>query len=218
MVDETAGSYNQRPIATAAAPMAVSDAVIALCRQRVEPKLKRQIRLIIQPFATRKFKAQEIGEGFQWGRLAKMAGARLGRYCYVADGSDISGPVSVGDLTMISTNVRLVGDDHVFSDASLPMRVNFPKVGRPATVIEADCWIGHGAILREGITLGRGTVVAAGAIVTKSTVPYSVVAGVPARQIKLRFSQQDQDRYDAFLYSGRSDPSDFPLQRIAAAT
>ena len=68
-------------------------------------------------------------------------------------------------------------------------------------MIEADCLIGHGAILFEGARIGRGTVVEAGSVVTKDTEPYSIVAGSPARTIRTRFSIEDQKRYDAFLYN-----------------
>ena len=53
-------------------------------------------------------------------------------------------------------------------------------------VIEDDVWIGHGCTILDGIVLAKGTVVAAGSVVNKSTEPYSVVAGVPARIIKYR--------------------------------
>jgi carbonic anhydrase/acetyltransferase-like protein (isoleucine patch superfamily) len=50
-----------------------------------------------------------------------------------------------------------------------------------------DVWIGTGTIIRSGIEIGTGAVVAAGSVVTKDVPPYSVVGGVPARAIKKRF-------------------------------
>ncbi|MEM8914484.1 MAG: acyltransferase [Pseudomonadota bacterium] len=182
-------------------PMAVTDEIISLCRQKVESPSKSQLRALYLKLVGWRFKAREIGEGFQWGRSAKIAGARIGRYVYVADGSDLSGPVTIGDLTMVSTNVRFVGADHIYSDAGRPMRVNFNIDQRPATVIEADCWIGHGATLLEGVRLARGTVIASGAVVTKSTLPYSIVRGVPASAFKSRFDDPSQcEQHDKLLY------------------
>jgi len=61
----------------------------------------------------------------------------------------------------------------------------FARPGIPkAIVIEDDVWIGAGAVIMPGVTLRRGTVVGANAVVTKDTEEYWVVAGVPARKIR----------------------------------
>ncbi|MEB3336520.1 MAG: DapH/DapD/GlmU-related protein [Leptolyngbyaceae bacterium] len=57
-------------------------------------------------------------------------------------------------------------------------------------VIEDDCWLGCGAKVMDGITIGKGSVIGAGAVVTKSLPPYSIAVGVPARIIGKR-DQQD---------------------------
>ena len=53
-----------------------------------------------------------------------------------------------------------------------------------------DVWIGTGAILLDGVTIGNGAIVAAGAVVNKDVPPYAVVGGVPAKIIKYRFSEE----------------------------
>ena len=58
-------------------------------------------------------------------------------------------------------------------------------------VIEDDVWIGEHASILAGITIGTGSIVAAGAVVTKDVAPYSIVAGVPAREIRKRFSDEN---------------------------
>lgn len=57
------------------------------------------------------------------------------------------------------------------------------------TIIGNDVWIGDSALLMEGVHIGNGAVVAAGAIVTKDVPPYAIVAGVPAKVIKYRFDE-----------------------------
>lgn len=64
----------------------------------------------------------------------------------------------------------------------------FSRVSKrnPQTVIEDDCWIGTRVIMTPGRKIGKGSILAAGAIVTKDVEPYSIVGGNPARVIKKR--------------------------------
>ena len=57
-----------------------------------------------------------------------------------------------------------------------------------AVTVGHDVWIGHNAVIMPGVTIGNGAVIGAGAVVTKDVAPYSVVAGVPAKKINMRFS------------------------------
>jgi acetyltransferase-like isoleucine patch superfamily enzyme len=78
----------------------------------------------------------------------------------------------------------IIGANHRFDDLSRPIA----KQGlvRKSVVIEDDVWIGGRVNILAGVTVGRGSVVAAGAVVTHDVPPYSVVAGVPAKVIKTR--------------------------------
>ena len=68
-------------------------------------------------------------------------------------------------------------------------------------VIEEEAWIGTGCIILKGVTVGRGAVVAAGSIVTKTVPPYSICAGVPAKVVKMRFTPEQIAEHEAKLYS-----------------
>lgn len=67
-------------------------------------------------------------------------------------------------------------------------------------IIEDDVWCGANVTILKGVTIGRGSVIAAGAVVTKSCPPYSVIGGVPAKIIKFRFSVEDIIEHEKKLY------------------
>lgn len=59
----------------------------------------------------------------------------------------------------------------------------------------------------KGVTIGRGSVVAAGAVVTKSCPPYSIIGGVPAKVIKQRFSPEEIVKHESILYGTKKENS-----------
>lgn len=66
-------------------------------------------------------------------------------------------------------------------------------------VIEDDVWVGANVTILKGVTIGRGSVVAAGAVVTKSCEPYSIIGGVPAKLIKMRFTPEQIVEHERIL-------------------
>jgi galactoside O-acetyltransferase len=93
------------------------------------------------------------------------------------------GEIHIGNDVLIGPNVVLRAADHGLSRATTINRQ--PHVGGIIT-IEDDVWIGANAVILKGVTLRKGSVVAAGAVVVKDTEPYSIVGGVPARKISER--------------------------------
>ena len=88
------------------------------------------------------------------------------------------GGVRIGDRVLIASRVTIASRAH-------PIPLPRWGVTKDAPiVIEDDVWLGAGAIVLPGVTIGRGSVVAAGAVVTKSIEPFTLVAGVPARPIR----------------------------------
>lgn len=110
---------------------------------------------------------------------------------------DIS-DVTVGKYCSIAQNVIIDCGWHHRTDfvTTYPLNVFFEKLnhitGHPKSkgdvTIGSDVWIGEGTIIMGGLTIGDGAVIAAGSVVTKNVLPYQIVAGVPARHIKLRFT------------------------------
>lgn len=87
-----------------------------------------------------------------------------------------AGGITIDDGAMIGPNVRIVTDNHDFSNRMM-LRCKPVHIGRNA-------WIGVGAIILPGVTIGENAVVAAGAVVTKDVAPDTIVGGNPAKFIK----------------------------------
>lgn len=188
-------------------PMRAAETVIMRCRREIDSPLKARIRSVLNAVLRLRGRWAEIGEGFQVGVTTKIpAGSRLGRYAYIGKGFSAPSPVCLGDLCMISMNVVLVGNDHGTDSLADPIRLDF-RWKHSVTVFEGDVWVGHGAIIRSGIRLGRGAVVAAGAVVTRDVPPYTIVGGNPAREIRKRFEDGDRISHDANIYGAKFDPS-----------
>lgn len=92
-----------------------------------------------------------------------------------------------------------------------------PEQDVPVT-IEDDCWIGANVTILKGVTIGRGTVVAAGAVVNKNLPPYCVVGGVPAKPIKFRWTIDRILEHEAALYPESERITREQLEKIFAET
>ena len=90
------------------------------------------------------------------------------------------GRIVIGDNVMIAPNVVIRASNHGINREK-PMRFQPHTYGE--IIIEDDVWIGSNAVITSGVVLAKGTVVGAGAVVTKSTDSYCIVGGVPARKI-----------------------------------
>lgn len=90
--------------------------------------------------------------------------------------------ITIGDRVIFGPNVQLYTVNHEI-DPVLRNGTRGPEKGAPI-VIEDDCWIGGGVIITAGVTIGKGSTVAAGAVVIKDVERYTVVGGNPAKVIK----------------------------------
>ena len=134
----------------------------------------------IGAFATIKpsnYYGRDLGEGLVIGDRSN-----IGAYSYVG----CSGLITIGNDVMISPRVSLYAENHNFADPARPMRDQ--GITRAPIIVEDDCWIASGAIILAGVTIGRGSVVAAGSVVTHDVPPYSVAAGAPARVLRSRLA------------------------------
>lgn len=97
----------------------------------------------------------------------------------------ILGPVSIGNDVMMAPDVIIQTRSHRFDCVDVPMRLQGSR-DTQAVVISDDVWIGTRVIILPGVTVGRGAIVGAGAVVTKDVPEYAIVGGNPARIIRYR--------------------------------
>jgi acetyltransferase-like isoleucine patch superfamily enzyme len=116
-----------------------------------------------------------IGEGLVMGNHSN-----IGPYNYIG----CSGKITIGNNVMLGPRVSMYAENHIFDNPNLTIKEQ--GVQKMDIVIEDDCWIASNAVITAGVTIGKGSVVAAGAVVTESFPPYSVVGGIPAKLIKSR--------------------------------
>lgn len=102
--------------------------------------------------------------------------------------------LTIGHFCSIATGTKfLLGGEHPTNHLSTyPFNDKFysqpEAISKGPIIVEDDVWIGERCLILSGVTLRRGTIVAAGSVVTSSTEPYSIIGGVPAKHIKYRFS------------------------------
>jgi len=122
----------------------------------------------------------------------------VGSHSYIGPYSFILANVYIGRYVMISSEVCLVGGYHRFDTPGLPMIFSGRGVTK-STVIHDDVWIGTRSIVMRGVSIGRGSIIATGSVVTKNVPPYTIVGGSPAVPIKSRFVNNDQHYHDSSL-------------------
>jgi maltose O-acetyltransferase len=101
-------------------------------------------------------------------------------------------PIEIGNDCLIGPGAVLHNGDHRFDQVDVPIRRQ--GFSSAPIVLEDDVWIGANAIVLSGVRVGRGSVVAGGSVVTRDVPPYTIVAGIPAKQISRRTAQAPVDR------------------------
>jgi acetyltransferase-like isoleucine patch superfamily enzyme len=117
-------------------------------------------------------------------RGIEHAGIRIGQRTFLGEGSVVRGQggVTIGDNVLFGPRVMVLAVNHVFTDPERPIMDQ--GITAAGIRIEDNCWLGAGAIVLDGVTIGRGACIGAGAVVTHSVPPHSLAVGVPARVIR----------------------------------
>ena len=177
--------------------------------------LLKLIRFIIRSIRSqRRFPAVEIGFGTSIDENCKFEGSNrigefsslsrsiLGRYTYVGCRVHIDASV-IGSFCSIASDVKIGLHEHptreyVSTYPAFHTKWDLTAWGEPKhmwktqnnTVIGNDVWIGENVIIKSGIIVGDGVVIGAGSVVVKDVPAYAIVAGIPARVIRFRMTEQ----------------------------
>ncbi|MGA2121747.1 MAG: acyltransferase [Methanoregula sp.] len=112
--------------------------------------------------------------------------------------------IQIGNNVIFGPEVTIIGGNHNTSYVGKFIVDVTDSDKKPendlGVIIEDDVWVGARAIILNGVKIGRGSIVAAGAVVTHNSPPYSIIAGVPARIIKFRWDVNTILHHEQELY------------------
>lgn len=141
-------------------------------------------------FVRRIFKS--CGTNVNVGKGARFGNGRLitiGNNSGIGMYAKVPNDIVIGEDVMMGVNVTIFGSNHIFDRTDIPMRKQGMRKEK-AVVIEDDVWIGSNVIITAGRKIAKGTIIAAGSVVTKDYPKYSIIGGNPARLIRSRIANQ----------------------------
>lgn len=130
----------------------------------------------------------------------------IGNNVQFGNGCNVASNVHFGNNVLMAGNVQFVGrHDHSFSTPGVTIW-DGERGENGTTLVEDDVWLGASVIVISGVTIGRGSIVAAGSVVTGDIPPCEIWAGVPAKKVKDRFTcEADKVKHLAFLEEKRRE-------------
>lgn len=141
----------------------------------------RRTRLDVLPFQP--FNIGDFSTVEDFATINNGVGAvNIGNNSRIGIGNVIIGPVTIGNNVILAQNIVMSGLNHNYTDTDVPIYLQGETV---ATItVEDDSWIGANVVITAGVTIGKHSVIAGGAVVTKDIPPFSVAVGNPARVVK----------------------------------
>lgn len=167
-----------------------------------------------------KWRRYSIGKNLHAGRAVFLWAKHcitIGDNFYIGKYSIIESDAEIGNNVIFANHVSLIGRyDHHFQELGVPIRLasqirdkdyNWKGLTQKI-IVEDDVWIGLGSIVLSGVKIGRGSIIAAGSVVTKDIEPYCIYGGNPAKKIRDRFDTQEQLNEHIRLYAEKFKQKD----------
>lgn len=162
---------------------------------------------------TARIVASTLGQWTEIGAQTEIISSRVGDYSYLCDRCHVM-YAQIGKFCSIANHVRINPSNHpswratqhhfTYRSSQFGMGEDdaafFEWRREHPVTLGHDVWLGHGVLIMPGVTVGTGAVVGSGAVVTRDVAPYAMVAGVPAKPIKERFSRDIQDKLLALAW------------------
>jgi virginiamycin A acetyltransferase len=180
-----------------------------LLRHLIPSAIRRLLRLWNNKrrFRTSRINTHSIGSNVRIGHHCKIqmnvrieGDVTIGDYSYVNDNTMIGRHISIGKYCSIAYNCQIGMNEHpiqfittspyMYGSTNILDEPEYWNDFSEPITIGNDVWVGSNAIILQGVTIGDGAIIAAGAVVTKSVKPYEVVGGVPAQLIRTRFPEK----------------------------
>lgn len=178
----------------------ISDPYVLFCEGKFEFPSEYSIGVgsnIIIP----KYSELSLGNGVYIGRYVEIGPNQkieIGDYTSIQDRTIILGDVSIGRYCTFAPNIYISSGNHYFDkfpelnikdqDVRVIQNLELGKKHSKPVVVEDDCWLGANVLVMNGVKIGKGSVVGANSVVTKDVLPYTVVAGIPAKKIRNRIN------------------------------
>ena len=138
-------------------------------------------------------KTSSIGKYTYIGTGTYVQHTHIGNYCSIA--RDIEIGAKAHPLTMLSSHSFQYNNNHFANQPEYQItKVKQPRKRDHVTEIGSDVWIGTKSVIRGGVTIGHGAVIGSSSVVTKDVRPYAIVAGAPAKEIRMRFDEETVSR------------------------
>ena len=115
------------------------------------------------------------------GAIIRIPKEKIGRDVYIGLYCYLNGDVTIGDHALIGPHCSVAAGNHKFDPATGYFSARTERDGDDSIVIGDGCWLASNVTVTAGVKLGRANLVCAGAVVTKSTPDYAILAGVPAK-------------------------------------
>jgi phosphonate metabolism protein (transferase hexapeptide repeat family) len=138
-----------------------------------------------------------VGDYSYFERHAEAIYASVGKFCSIAANTRIN---ALGHpLERVTQHKITYRPNEYFRYLGVDEDFRLRRQGKHVTICH-DVWVGHGAVIMPGLTIGNGAVIGANSVVTRDVAPYTIVAGAPAQELRRRFSKGISERIERLAW------------------